>query len=388
MQTPKSNARLSEIDFLRGLAILLVLFSHQWIADPLQKMGWIGVDLFFVLSGFLVSGLLFNEHRKFGSIEAKRFLIRRGFKIYPAFYFSIALTVILLAAAPGWSFFPDPHTLTLNVKGIAVGLVIECLFVQSYFFGFWGHHWSLAVEEHFYLLLTLLLVILSRRGLLEKRKLFFQIAGFVFAGCLVARLVTNIYSGETTTYTATHLRLDSLFAGVLVSYIYHYEPERLGGFYFKYRRYLLLSIPALLSFTPFTDVLNSYFVKTIGFTMLWLAFSFLLLCFLFEPNIKKTVSRLVSPWVYRGVASIGVYSYGIYLFHMYVVRYIVGEVHSKQKLDSGEWSYGQLVLSFALYWLLSIFIGISLSKLIEIPMLRVRDRWFPRRSPAPMAING
>jgi peptidoglycan/LPS O-acetylase OafA/YrhL len=77
---------LREIDFLRGIAILLVLLRHQYLFTFTSRMGWIGVDLFFVLSGFLVSGLLFKEYVKFGDIKPKLFLIRRGFKIYPIYF--------------------------------------------------------------------------------------------------------------------------------------------------------------------------------------------------------------------------------------------------------------------------------------------------------------
>jgi peptidoglycan/LPS O-acetylase OafA/YrhL len=70
--------RLREIDFLRGVAIILVLLRHKFLFPFTKNMGWIGVDLFFVISGFLVSGLLFKEYQKSGSIQPKRFLIRRG----------------------------------------------------------------------------------------------------------------------------------------------------------------------------------------------------------------------------------------------------------------------------------------------------------------------
>jgi len=60
----ESSHRLAEIDFLRGLAVILVLFAHHYLTSYTAEMGWIGVDLFFVLSGFLVSGLLFNEYKK------------------------------------------------------------------------------------------------------------------------------------------------------------------------------------------------------------------------------------------------------------------------------------------------------------------------------------
>src|SRR5262245_19628234 len=96
--------RLRELDILRGVAILLVLGRHVIdIPDtvpPLvrrlffvwRQIGWIGVDLFFVLSGFLVSGLLFGEYRLTGRIRLGRFLIRRGLKIYPSFYFFLFLS--------------------------------------------------------------------------------------------------------------------------------------------------------------------------------------------------------------------------------------------------------------------------------------------------------
>lgn len=383
METVTPDRRLDEIDFLRGVAIVLVLFSHHWLTDSLQTMGWIGVDLFFVLSGFLVSGLLFNEYKKFGSVDAKRFLIRRGFKIYPSFYFSITVTTILLAFFPHLSFFKDTHLLILSNKGILIGLVIECFFLQSYFFGFWGHHWSLAIEEHFYLCLVVLIVILVRRNILQDKRMFVGISLFIFTACLFLRIVTNFYTSDIITFTATHLRADSLFAGVLVSYYYHFHFDELKHLFKRYRTAILLAIAPLLSFTPFINVLESFFVKTIGFSLIASAFSLLLLVFLFERDISAKVSRIISKPIYRLIATkVGFYSYGIYLFHFYVVRYLVGENYAYKKYQNGEWSYLEVVLSFGIYFVLSILLGIVLSKMIETPMLNLRDRWFPRRSPS------
>jgi len=78
--------RNKRLDILRCIAVLLVLLDHSGIHPFLTQTGWTGVDLFFVLSGFLISGLLFAEYKKRGAIDFKRFLIRRGLKIYPAFY--------------------------------------------------------------------------------------------------------------------------------------------------------------------------------------------------------------------------------------------------------------------------------------------------------------
>ena len=114
----------------------------------LQHGGWVGVDIFFVLSGFLVSGLLFREYQVHQSLRIGRFLVRRGLKIYPAFYLLILLTIWLDLA---------PYDVR-KVLG-------EVFFLQSYYnlFGsIWTHTWTLAIEEHFYILLALLFWLLVR----------------------------------------------------------------------------------------------------------------------------------------------------------------------------------------------------------------------------------
>jgi peptidoglycan/LPS O-acetylase OafA/YrhL len=87
--------RNKRLDILRCVAILLVIFYHGGVVKYLSPSGWMGVDLFFVLSGFLISGLLFSEYRKNGSIQFKRFFVRRGFKIYPAFYSFVAFIALI-----------------------------------------------------------------------------------------------------------------------------------------------------------------------------------------------------------------------------------------------------------------------------------------------------
>ena len=133
----KVKQRNTGLDLLRCIAVWLVLIRHlpnpaNAILKTIQVGGWIGVDIFFVLNGFLVAGLLFEEHKKTGNTRIGRFLIRRGLKIYPAFWAMILVTVLV------------EHS---NVATI----VNELLFIQNYRSGLWTHTWSLAVEEHFYL---------------------------------------------------------------------------------------------------------------------------------------------------------------------------------------------------------------------------------------------
>jgi peptidoglycan/LPS O-acetylase OafA/YrhL len=216
------NYRLKELDFLRGIAIILVLLRHIPLLGLVTNMGWIGVDLFFVLSGFLVSGLLFKEYLKFDDLKPKLFLIRRGFKIYPIYYI-----------------FYIPYLALIILKGHFDfrGFMSDMTFTQNYFWG-WGYayqaSWSLAVEEHFYFGLTFFLWLL-----LKRKPTFIHKKGFVITIvsmlvlCLVLRLAANFIfeTDSVRLFTMTQFRIDSLLSGVLVSHFYHFRNEQLNAFF-------------------------------------------------------------------------------------------------------------------------------------------------------------
>ena len=223
-----AKARLLGLDLLRLLAVVLVLGRHMptppeaWptvVRLPFlawNRGGWVGVDLFFVLSGFLVSGLLFTEFKSRGRLGVGRFYMRRGWKIYPPFFALIAATVAvqLLRGQP----IPP------------ASLASEVLFLQSYVPGLWNHTWSLAVEEHFYVLLPLTLALILRwnRGSPTPLRPILTVAAVV-AGASLALRVLNWYLRPSydhlTHLFASHLRLDSLLFGVAISYAYHFHPD-------------------------------------------------------------------------------------------------------------------------------------------------------------------
>ena len=164
------SSRNLQLDVLRGVAVLLVFGRHLELPEPdglagiaarvWFRIGWLGVDLFFVLSGFLIGGLLLTEHARHGRIDVGRFLIRRGLKIYPAYLVFIGYLVcmpLLKVALRG----DDP------VPVLAAQWQLywpNLLFLQNYIgTNPAGHTWTLAVEEHFYLLLPWLLVALAAR---------------------------------------------------------------------------------------------------------------------------------------------------------------------------------------------------------------------------------
>jgi peptidoglycan/LPS O-acetylase OafA/YrhL len=165
-KAPSSQPRYFALDLLRAVAVVLVIGHHADLPEPppylapvlraLNRGGWVGVDLFFVLSGFLVAGLLFREYAQHGAIDFPNFFIRRGLKIYPPFYLMLAATIVIVRLG---GVIPISWSQILS----------EALFVQNYGTPFWGHTWSLAVEEHFYLLLPLLLIALQRNAKEEIR---------------------------------------------------------------------------------------------------------------------------------------------------------------------------------------------------------------------------
>lgn len=356
--------RLRELDFLRGIAIILVIFRHQLLFDFLKTMGWIGVDLFFVLSGFLVSGLLFREYKKFGSVNPKLFLIRRGFKIYPIYYLTLIgyiLPRILL------------HKLDLTK------VFYDLIFVQNYALG-WGYlytaSWSLAVEEHFYFGLALLLwLIFNKKTLSFDVKPngfsnFEKLLGLIFITILVLRLVSNYYFREDSVrhITMTHLRIDSLFFGVLIAYWYHFKQGQLKHFYLTHQSKLLIVAFSMLGFTPFIEPLPSFFVKTIGFTLLYISFGIILIHFLVNTNVNNQINKIFSVRVVDFVSKIGFCSYSIYVIHTFVIT-VVDIIQIKNRF-----------LAFAIVFSVSVLSGFVMTYIVEKFFLNYRDKFFPSRT--------
>lgn len=363
--------RLRELDFLRGIAIILVLFRHQYLFQFTTKMGWIGVDLFFVLSGFLVSGLLFKEYIKFGNIKPGLFLIRRGFKIYPIYYSVYVLYLILKIVK---------HQFEIK------GFLADIFFVQNYVLG-WGWSyvptWSLAVEEHFYFMLAFFLLYVFRTDMLNKNLNFFRfkinyfqaVLISVFIICLVLRFYNNIYHPEfkEKNLTMTHLRVDSLLAGVFVAYLYYFKQNWLVSFFNSFKKWFGFIIVPLLIFTPFIEFEESFFVRTIGFTMLYLAFALLLIYFLLDKTINNKINKIFSENVVSMISKIGFSSYSIYLIHGFVGRLISFFLNFVLHLQIN------FILLFFINVIASVLAGMLITNYIEKYFLKIRDKYYPNR---------
>jgi peptidoglycan/LPS O-acetylase OafA/YrhL len=357
------NKRNRTIDFLRGIAILSVLIHHIFLMRRLSnqnfflqkillfgKGGWIGVDLFFLISGFLISGLIFKEyieHEKFSPI---RFLIRRGFKIYPLYYIGI-LTGILF------------YQLFLKQVFPTKDLFAELFFIVNYVNSGnppLGHLWSLSVEEHFYIFLSIFLFISIKLKKLSftlfvNTYILFALTGFIF------RMINfHEYNGTWwKVFPLSHNRFDSLFFGVLLSYVYSFKRESLT-FIIKYS-VLIFTISICVISLNFLPGVSWNFKSVFLLSINPVCFG-LIMIILFH-NKKFDNSMWIIP-----ISSIGRYSYSIYIFHGIIITFVRKELFDRP------------FLYYALSFSLPILIGIILSKLIEIPFLKTRDKFFPSRS--------
>ena len=361
--------RNKRLDILRCAAVIAVMCHHsgpyhKGIIPLFEKIGWAGVDLFFVLSGFLISGLLFCEYKKHQQINITRFLIRRGFKIYPSFY------VFLVGAGIAARLFAR------NMASTTTDYLHEAFFVQNYFPGIWGHTWSLAVEEHFYILLPIFLLLLARYS--PNRENPFKVIPRVFVGVAIVSVVSralfllvaqpNIFLGLS--YRATNSRMDALFFGVLLGYLHHFHVAQLSAFVESNRVGVAILSFGLLSIPLFVARETGAFV-VMGFTGMYLGFGGLLLLSLY-------IGRTIPPRLHRipsiigsCMAFLGAYSYSVYLWHVPMSFWTPAIAQRAFHIVLSPWT------AFFAYISASFVLGIFMARVVEFPMLKVRERLFP-----------
>jgi peptidoglycan/LPS O-acetylase OafA/YrhL len=350
------------LDALRAIAILMVLGRHSdssalW-SRAWFKVGWAGVDLFFVLSGFLVSGLLFAGYQERKRIDFSRFYIRRGLKIWPAFYALIITNLVIDLLSPG-------HSVSTR------GLLPEVTFMQSYFEGIWGSTWSLAVEEHFYLTLPVLLLLMIRRGNGRPFASMPYVFGVIAILVLVCRFAVGWKENGTSDFLTylypTHLRIDGLMFGVLLSYYNKFRPELFARFAAWRGGWVVIAAAVVLLSAIRVENRNMH---TWGLTVIYLAAGCLIAkAVAFEgPAPIRAISGLL--------ANIGVYSYSIYLWHRFYQWRVLEPFHIASH-----------ALWFWCYFAGAILFGIAAAKAIEIPVLHFRDRVFPSRSKSGITMN-
>jgi len=350
---PREGRRL-DLDVVRGVAILLALgwhFNHgpsgNGLLDALQlpgiRFGWAGVDLFFVLSGFLLGRLVLKEQLATGQFDGRRFTVRRVLKLWPVLYVFLAVQAV---------FGPEPWTTFLWQNA---------LHVQNYAGTSLRHLWSLAVEEHFYLVLAVLFPWFARRRGSPR-----LLAG-VLVGVLVAALALRIWGAthgvsEVRLQWRTYFRVDALAAGVLLAVVSVHWPERFDRL--ARLRWLWAALTVLGAVELSRLGKDGFLGSTVGYTVAYATGAAFLL-FLYRARWVGRARLLTAP-----VAALGRYSYGIYIWHLFAARVALDLVPG---MAWGSTSPAAQAVKYSA----GIGIGVLATVLVEKPALRLRERLVP-----------
>ena len=302
-----------ELDGLRGMAILMVVAFHYNLAPFL---GGVGVDLFFVLSGFLLGGTLLDK--KEAPNYFKAFYARRICRIFPLYFLSLFLFLILLLAAPftlGWFLFGDSIRFLLEDP-----LPLWSYFTFTHNFamaqlGGWGtlwlgHTWSLAVEEQFYLFLPFFIRSFSRE------KLPYLLVGLILSAPLLRAFLYEFHPhGDLAFYVLMPCRADALLLGVLCAYTI--RNERCLNLLRTHTKALYGVLALLLAAGAALMALSSPTVHvplvaaSYGYSWLPLVYSCIVLIAVTEKRGLFTLATRVRP-----LSWLAVLAFGVFLLHM------------------------------------------------------------------------
>ena len=333
-------AHVPALDGVRGVAIALVLLSHV-LHDRVSSAGWIGVDLFFVLSGFLITGILWDSRER--PHRARTFYIRRALRILPLYY---GVLFVLFVAVPIVHAVPtDEYRQLVSEQWWYWAYLPNWLIALKHRIdgGSLAWFWSLAIEEQFYLVWPLLVWHASRRTIVRVCA-GTMVAGFVLR-CVLVFMHAGAYESRPLVYMLTPCRLDGLVVGALIAMQIR-EP---GGYAALCRR---IRLPALISAALLCALAllqledgapamaRSPIVETVGYPALAIAFGGFLVASL-GPWRQIMSSRVLR--------CLGLYSYGLYVLHPFVIR----AFRERSPLVFGTWGFAlaATATSLAIAWL-------------------------------------
>lgn len=354
--------RMPGLDLLRSIAIVWVMLFHSFVVGGLGEQwawlshfGWMGVDLFFVLSGFLIGSQVLRALHDDGRMPWKDFYRRRAFRILPAFLVVLLLYVWWPAfrEAPGmepwWKFITFIVNLSIDYPANAA----------------FSHAWSLCVEEHFYLLFPLMAWWMLRKP--SAAKFIALVATLVIAGVAWR---THVWITQTAIgsernwfvqdiYYPTWCRLDGLLAGIVLAVARVYRPIWWQRQQARANLWLLAGIAGMaLSLWLFRDRVG-LLGNSIGWPVLSASLAMLVLA---GASRESVIGKRALP----GMAWIAAISYSLYLSHKAVFHLV--------QLALGEDFTAHGLLAFAVYAVVTLAGGALLYYAVERPFLRLRER--------------
>jgi peptidoglycan/LPS O-acetylase OafA/YrhL len=360
MRGPFVFRHLPFLDGLRGIAILLVMVFH--LRQHVLVGGFLGVDVFFVLSGFLITSLLVEEWDRTGAVSLKQFYLRRILRLFPALAALLAFWTLWAVTLPSWA---DKSRIPWAL-GVVVFYVSNWL--QAYesslidFRNFTRpllHTWSLAIEEQFYLIWPVLLLFLLRRRLSVRALVASVLAGAAASAGLCAALWYAWDPRWQRVYYRSDTRADVLLIGCALGLLYTRDAlPRSRGALMLLKATAALALVPMVALVLWADLTNAVLYQG-GLAFFGLGVAAGMAVLLQEPP-RWAVAILES----RALVWIGQRSYGLYLWHWFLYKVA----------DSEEWPQWHRIL----VRLLTSFAVAELSyNLVERPFLLRKDRHRP-----------
>ncbi|AFM05263.1 putative acyltransferase [Bernardetia litoralis DSM 6794] len=344
-------SRYPNLDLLRALAVMTVVFYHccnlvgvaPWMWKWLEVLGSSSVELFCILSGFLIGSIYWEEHDRIGEVNIKVFILRRIYRTVPMYYLFMVLAYISVYAVRNeefsWTYL---------------------FFLQNYEkeMPFYVISWTLCVEEHFYLLMPFLVWFFLR----IPKKLTIVSLAVLFILPLVFRFLSyddtigQVFGFQSV---ASHFRYESLLLGVVISQILHYHKTFFDSL-IPYRYFIYAVTLIIISSYVFLPILIK---AQISVTLSGILYG---LCLIVAVR-GKSIALATKPLTYK----IAISSYSTYLAHslwlhawVYIFDYL-GILSA--------W------IRIPIMFLWSFTIGYIVFKLLEKPIIRLRNRHVPAR---------
>lgn len=398
-----ARQRMAGLDHLRAFAIVSVIvyhyrhFANQRLITAVGEFGWSGVDLFFVLSGFLIASQLFAKYAKGGQVRWSEFYGKRLFRTLPAYvvvlaaYFTVPQFIERGELPPFWKFATFTQNLSMELPGKLA----------------FSHAWSLCVEEHFYLLLPLFCMVLLRPGWTRAGAWLIGLFLAAEAGLrafLWLRVIEPLRDAPGThvawyrfvfdpawsrfdglhrdtpafnvawyklIYYPTWTRLDGLLVGVALAALYVFRPNGMAMAKRHAHALLASGIFLLLLGCWLSHDQRRLAATVLGFTTFSVAYGAVLLAALSPEGLLRFDSRVT-----RFLAAI---SYSLYLTHKSVMHLSLRALEGRVDPDG--------LPAFAICFTAALLAGTALHFAVERPALRLRERWLSRSAPVVSAIG-
>jgi peptidoglycan/LPS O-acetylase OafA/YrhL len=362
--------RLSGLDLLRAVAIVWVMLFHSYIVGRLPgtlgiigDYGWAGVDLFFVLSGYLIGSQVLKPLSRGQPLSFADFYIRRAFRIVPVLL--VVLTAYFawpgLREAPGIQPLWQYLTFTFN-------FLVDYEHNKAF-----SHFWSLCVEEHFYLLFPLIAVTMLRK---PSARRFALACIVVAAGGMLVRAVVWMHGADgggslsgqyfvRNIYYPTYARLDGLLAGVILASCRMYRPTWWTRLQWMGHRITVCGVAALAAALWLFQDRAGLLASALGYPLLSAGMALLVIA---ASGGNSGLARVHIP----GVEWLARVSYSLYLSHKLALHFV--QVRFAEALEN----HG--VLLFMVYAVAVLVVGALLYYGVELPFLRLRDRLLAGRT--------